>query len=83
MTTRAELASYIRDFLSGGDGYLLDCFMQERVYEKDIEPFAVKLFDIHEKRSSATYRIGLSNPDARPQLWELVSELERDSPAPR
>lgn len=76
VTTRAELASYVRDFLSGGEGYLLDCFMQERAYDGEIEPFAMRLFDLHEHYANDSYRIGLSNPEAKPELWKLVQELE-------
>ena len=76
MTTTAELASHLRDFLTGGDGYLLDCFMQEPNHTADLQPYATQLFQINGKYSHESYPIGLASPEAKPELWNMLQELE-------
>jgi hypothetical protein len=79
--TKHDLAEHIEDFLMGGEGYLLDCFMQEPSYSPELEPFATRLFSIHEEYSSKLYPVGLANPEARKHLVEVMTDL-RDAPRP-
>jgi len=80
MVTRTELASFLRDFLTGGDGYMLDCFLQEPEYDVSVASVADGLFEINRKYTSSFYPIGLSNPDAKAELWDVVHDLEGETP---
>ena len=77
MTTKTELAVYIRDFLTGGEVYLLDCCMQEPEHEPDGAYAVRRSFEINDRYSDESFPIGISNPEAQKELWSLVYELEK------
>ena len=76
LTTKQELAAYLRDALTGGDGYLLDCLLQERVFGDEIKPYVVKLFEVARTFPSNAWQVGFSSPEAKAELWKMVAELE-------
>ena len=69
-----DIAVYLRDLLNGGDGYMLDDFLQRRNHPLGI--WQERILSTSKRYSSAEYPIGISNPHAREELLSIVKELE-------
>jgi hypothetical protein len=73
MESLDHLHEYLIDALTGGEGYLLDCFLQSR--DPSFAPWQDRILAISRKCSTKDFPIGISNPEAREELWAIVNEL--------